>query len=144
MFVRATAVVALALVVVGLGLAREQREARRARNFGTIMEVLATELAADDVVGVVNSQKLHLAAGRDWRRRVELPSLPKAGEEQQWVTRMRREGITALLVGHQKPPPEQAADVERVQRFVRGSGRFELVLDYESLAKDLALFRIVR
>jgi hypothetical protein len=144
MFVRATAVLALALVVVGLGLAREQREARRARNFGTIMEVLASELAADDVVGVVNSQKLHLAAGRDWRRRVELPSLPKAGEEQQWVTRMRREGITALLVGHQKPPPEQAADVERVQHFVRGSGRFELVLDYESLAKDLALFRIVR
>lgn len=130
------------LLVVGLGLAREQREEVRVKHFGRIVDVLNAELDADDVVLVVHSQKLHLAAGIDWKRRVELSALPEPGREREWVLALRAAGVTALLVGHKEPAPEVAGDVRRIQRFIRESGEFELVYDYQSLAKDLALFRV--
>jgi hypothetical protein len=133
----------LILVVVALGFARENREARKRGAFGGIIEVLATELGQEDIVAVVHSQKLHLAAGIDWRRRVELPALPPPGRESSWVDGLRRRGVTAVLVGHKEPAPDQAEDVARVQRFIRESGSFELVADYQSMSKDLALFRLV-
>ena len=71
----------LLLLAVALGLARENREDRKRFAFGGIIEVLATELSNEDIVAVVHSQKLHLAAGMDWRRRVELPALPVSGQE---------------------------------------------------------------
>jgi hypothetical protein len=137
-------VTGLLLVAGALGLARENREARKHGAFGGIIEVLATELGHDDIVAVVHSQKLHLAAGMDWRRRVELPALPASGQESAWVEELRRRGVTAVLVGHKEPAADEAGDVTRVQRFIRESGSFELVADYQSMSKDLALFRLVR
>jgi hypothetical protein len=137
-------IVVVVLVAVGLGLARDYREDRRGLGFGKIVEVMAAELTDDDIVMVVHSQKLHIAAGIDWKRRVELAELPGAGQEDQWVADLRSRGVTAVLVGHKRPAPEIAADVQRVQRFIRESGHFDLVVDYESLSKDLALFRLVQ
>jgi hypothetical protein len=135
--------IVLVLGIVGLGLARESREARRERNHGPVLTAMAAELSADDVVAVVHSQKLHLAAGPDWKRRVELADLPAPGREREWVMALRARGVTALLVGHQEPAPDEAEAVRRAQRFIRDSGQFQLIVDYESLTKDLALFRIV-
>lgn len=132
----------LAVTIAGLHFARTEREDLRRHHFGEIVEVLASELDDRDVVAVVNSQKLHLAAGMDWHRRVVVPALPATGAGAEWLARLRRQGVTALLVGHQEPDPDDAAAVESVQRFLRGSDEVELVADYESLAKDLAFFRI--
>jgi hypothetical protein len=136
-------IIGLLLVTFGLGLAREYREVRRGLGFGKVVDVMAAELTDEDVVLVVHSQKLHIAAGIDWKRRVELATLPSAGEENAWVANLRARGVTAVLVGHKKPTAEAAAEVRRVQAFIRESGQFEMVVDYESLSKDLALFRVL-
>jgi len=138
-------IAALLALIVALGLARSEREAKRNLHFGSIVEVLAAELDDDDVVAVVHSHKLHLAAGMDWRRRVELPDLPRrVALDHAWVTALRAKGVTALLVGHQEPDPEAADNIRRVQAMIRASEDFVLVADYESLRKDLALFRLVQ
>jgi hypothetical protein len=139
----ALAILVLCTLTVGLGLAREYREVRRGLLFGKVLDVMEAELTDDDVIMVVHSQKLHVAAGLDWKRRVELAELPAAGRENAWASGLRSSGVTALLVGHKKPAPDVAADVRRVQAFIRESGQFEMVVDYESLSKDLALFRVL-
>jgi hypothetical protein len=140
--VAAGAVAFLLVVAVGLQFARTEREDRRRYHFGQIVEVLAAELDDRDVVAVVNSKKLHLAAGMDWRRRVEVPPLPTPGRGPAWLDELRRQGVTAILVGHQEPDEGDREVVGWTQSFLRSSDQLELILDYESQAKDLALFRL--
>ncbi len=128
--------------------ARTAREAERVRAHGEVLAALERSVPEHGVVAVVHSSKLAVAAGKAWTRRVILPELPSPEQtEAEWVRALRRAHVDALLLGN--APMErvgsgedrEAAALARVQEWVRRpQGSFRLVLDYENLRKDLALF----
>lgn len=139
-------VLALALMIGGWSFAhplRMQREHHRALVYGKVFETLEESVGPYATIGVINTRNLYPASGRAWSRRVVVPALPARDDEAAWVASLKRDGITVLMFGHDNPRPEEADRVVLVSSWLRREGgNFELLHDYETQRKNLALFRL--
>jgi hypothetical protein len=137
--------VGLVALIIFLGftfLARDSREYQRGRVFGRYFFALEEWTGPSETVGIVNVQRIYPAAGRAWKRRL-VPTLPQTENENVWIEDLRAQAISVLLVGHATPGAEYAAAVKRVQEWVRREGGpFELIQDFQSQKRHVAVFRL--
>jgi membrane protein implicated in regulation of membrane protease activity len=144
--VRAVALGVAVAALLGAGWASYRAQAERENAKRTRYGAVYTELMAyadpTETVGYVNLRRIYPAVGRAWRRRL-VPCLPDSDDPARWVRRLREQGISLLLVGHTEAPAAEAAAVRHVQKWVRDeAGPFDLVHDFQSRKRHVAIFRL--